>query len=359
MQCRALVVEDNEDIAERVTEILDSLGHQHLWVRSQEEARQPIREGGFQYVLLDLSIPVRAQCGLDSIEYGANLAKEIHRSAAMRGVPIIVMTAYGKEGLEFAAPLCDHGVVDFINKPFPTTGRTLASVIESVLARTYSKREQVTPCLKPEKPFDGGELTFYEDRIELCGVTVASEARSRQIWIILNTLNQKLANGRYRAFSGKELAAKVGKNVGQGSIAGSIRDYRHAAAETLHDELGLKVDLEDIVESNRGYRYKAWITVKDMRLPPAILAGAQAAAGERATGGADDDVSARREQVLQLVRDGERLRVPDLAARLGCSPKTAARVVDQLKSEGLIAFVGPARTGRYQMSPASTSGGSD
>jgi len=203
MKHRALVVEDDTDIAESVTDTLDSLGHEYLWVKSQEEARQQIGDGGFTYVLLDLQIPVRFGRGLACIEYGEHLAREMYESSTMPGVPIIVMTAYGKEGLEIAAPLCEHGVVDFINKPFPRTGRTLASVIQSVLDRTCRKREGASyRHLKPEKPFQGGELVFYPDRVELCGVTVVSSGRSCQMWTILAALTQRLDERRYKALPG-------------------------------------------------------------------------------------------------------------------------------------------------------------
>ena len=266
MKHRALVVEDSEDIAESVTDTLESLGHGHDWAKSQEEARQKIAAGGFTYVLLDLQIPVRFGRGLACIEYGEHLAREIHQCPSMQGAPIIVMTAYGKEGLEMAAPLCEHGVVDFINKPFPRTGRTLASVIQSVLDRAWRKRDRSAKCLKPEKPFQGGELAIYPDRVELCGVSVVSHGKACQMWTILGALTQRLDNGRYKALVGNALANLVDGDGGQGSIAGSIRDFRRHVAEQLGRELGLKVERDDVIETSKaGYRLNARIVVKDLR----------------------------------------------------------------------------------------------
>jgi len=342
MKNRALVVEDNEDIAERVTEILDSLGHEYVWARSQDEARQPIAEGGFQYVLLDLSIPVKTERGLDTIEYGANLSKEIHQSPAMQGVPIIVMTAYGKEGLEIAASLCEHGVVDFINKPFPRTGRTLASVIQSVLNRTQRKHAPADHAAnKPDKPFQGGELVFYADRVELCGITVVSSSKSTQMWTILDTLKQRLSEERYRAFPGSALAGKGG----QGSVAGSIRDFRRNVAELLGRELDLLVKPKDVIEtSSSGYRLKNWITVKDVRR--AVCTGSGCGRTETVP---EDAEAERQERIIELIRAGEQLRVPEFAKRLHCSYSTAKRSVDALKADGRIVFVGATKTGHYDM----------
>ncbi|MCC5828564.1 MAG: response regulator [Phycisphaeraceae bacterium] len=345
MTHRALVVEDNEDIAERVTEILDSLGHEYVCARSQEEARQPIAEGGFQYVLLDLSIPVKTQRGLDTIEYGANLAKEMHRSPTMQGVPIIVMTAYGKEGLEIAASLCEHGVVDFINKPFPRTGRTLASVIHSVLDRTRRRHMTTDRATEtPDKPFQGGGLVFYADRVELCGVAVVSSSKSAQMWAILDTLKQRLNEDRYRAFPGIALAGKGG----QGGVAGSIRDFRRNVAELLGRELGVLVKPQDVIEtSTSGYRLKKWIAVKDLRQATRAQAGGRVIRGIEAP--VEDAESERQERIIGLIRAGERLRVPEIANRLHCSYSTAKRSVETLKADGHITFVGATKTGYYDL----------
>lgn len=342
MTHRALVVEDNEDIAERVMEILDSLGHEYVWARSQEEARQPIAEGGFHYVLLDLSIPVKTQRGLDTIEYGANLVKEMHESPAMQGVPIIVMTAYGKEGLEIAASLCERGVVDFINKPFPRTGRTLASVIHSALERVQRKHVPPDhPARKPYKPFRGGELVFYPDRVELCGITVVSNSKSTQMGAILDTLKQRLNEDRYRAFPGSALAGKGG----QGSVAGSIRDFRRNVADLLGRELDVLVKPQDVIEtSSAGYRLKNWIVVKDVRNAVRDQPGRR-----HVESGTEDVESERQERIIALIRAGERLRVPGFAERLHCSYSTAKRAVDVLKASGVIVFVGAAKTGYYDL----------
>ena len=157
-------------------------------------------------------------------------------------------------------------MVDFINKPFPRTGRTLASVIQSVLDRTGRKRDRTHARLKPEKPFQGGELIFYPDRVELCGVTVVSCGRSCQMWTILDALTQRLDERRYKAFPGSALADLVDGTGGQGSVAGSIRDFRRYAAEQLGRELGLKLQRDDVIETAKaGYRLNAWIAVKDQR----------------------------------------------------------------------------------------------
>ena len=349
MKHRALIIEDDADIAESVIERVESLGHDHVWVKSQEEARQYLADGGFTYVLLDLQIPMHFGRGLPSIEYGEHLAAEIHQSPSMQGIPIIAMTSYGAEGFNIAGRLFEHGVVDCINKPFPTTGRTLASVIQSVLERTYRKRELATRNLKPEKPFSGGELVFYEDRIELCGVTVVT-GKSCQMWGILDRLKQRLDEKRYKAFPGSALAGS-----GQNSVAGSIRDFRRNVSEQLGRELGLKVEAHDVIETSKaGYRLNAQIAVKDLRNTGSRLRVDSRAIGNHdpVNAGSEDPAIVRQNQIMALIHSGERLRVPGFAEKLGCSYTTAKREIDALKADGRIEFVGPSKTGHYTLTKA-------
>jgi biotin operon repressor len=264
---------------------------------------------------------------------------------------MIAMTAHGSEGFAIAGRLFEHGVKDCISKPFPRSGRTLAVVIESVLHSAYAPQEPEKTPKAATEPFEGGELVFYRDRAELCGVTIANASRSSQVWTILTTLNETLANGRYRAFSGNELAAKISRAAGQGSIAGSIRDFRRSVAETLGRELGLKLEPQDVIETSHGYRFKTWITTKDMRVTRSGDAdtGGTNGSADRVDAGSDDRVTDRRDQIVVLIQSGERLRVPGFAQKLKCSDKTVSRALDALRAEGRVEFVGASRTGYYRL----------
>jgi hypothetical protein len=302
-------------------------------------------------VLLDLQIPIRFG-QLPCIEFGAHLARDMHLAPAMQGVPIIVMTAYGKDGLEIAASLCGHGVVEFINKPFPQTGRTLASVIQAVLERTSRKREQGSgKCQRPDKPFQGGELVVYPDRAELCGVAVVSNSKSCQMWTILCALTQRLENGRYKALDGNALSAQMDGDGGQGSVAGRVRDFRRHLADELGRELGFKFERDDVIETSKsGYRLNARITVKDLRGAMSLpTTNGHLGADDSGAEGSDNGAHERRERILTLVRGGERLRVPGFAEKMRCSYTTAKREIDALKDEGHIEFVGAAKTGFYRL----------
>ena len=361
MTHHVLIVEDDADIVESVIDTLESLGHEHDWAKSQEEARQMIaatRDGQnrYTYVLLDLQIPVKFGRGLASIEHGEHLAKEMHQNPTMHGLPIIVMTAYGKEGLEIATNLCEHGVAAFINKPFPHTGRTLASVIQSALNQTYRKHNTNNgKLLNPETPFQGGDLVFYPDRAELCGVSILTPTKSAQMWTILKALTQRHANDRYKAWDSNALAELIGGNCGQGSVIGRIRDFRTSVTETLGRELSLKVERGDVIEtSNGGYRLHAKIVVKN---PPPTPEAQQSIAGKTCVAemmedaASDDPDAQRRAQILTLLSTGERLRKPCIVKKLRLTPAVVKRAVETLSAQGKIEFVGASKAGYYQIIP--------
>lgn len=395
MKHRALIVEDDPEIAESVTETLDSLGHEHVWVKSQEEARTQIADGEFTYVLLDLQIPVRFGRGLACIEYGEHLARDVYQSPTMHSVPIIVMTAYGKEGLEIAAPLCEHGVVDFINKPFPRTGRTLASLIQSVLDRVYRKRQR-TSHDRPKKPLQAGELVFYDDRVELCGIKICGENDCGIMRPILDTLRERRPDGHYKAFSGAELARRAGADRGQNAAAEAIRGFRQKVQQLLLDELNIECGPCDVIENDRrhGYRFSEKVAARghDERANrtacsdrgpvtpdgPAFQrvtrgCGSEAAVhgpakqrgpvngpenardgtvnGTDGTVNTDGPANERRRWVCEQLRTGHSLRREDLERQFGVSARTAKRDFLALRDAGEVEFVGPAKTGHYRLAP--------
>lgn len=70
MTLRALVVADMEKIAREVSDILDSLGHKHDLAMDQESARKLLGPDKYNYVLLDLEIPVKLQSVIPGVQRG-------------------------------------------------------------------------------------------------------------------------------------------------------------------------------------------------------------------------------------------------------------------------------------------------
>jgi CheY-like chemotaxis protein/biotin operon repressor len=370
MKPKALVVEDDDRIIDSIEDVLFSIGHDHDWATNQHDAQQMLKAGDYSYVLLDLQIPAKPNRGGADKEFGANLLENIQQIKGRSRLPVIVMTAYSADCLDLTTELFAGGASEFIAKPFSNKGRTLASVIRKVL-RDHSRKVAATSSQSPpaeERPFAGGEMVFHAERVELCDVTVLTNARSGQMRLILDELKRRNGAGNYVAYSGPELVARTKCRSGQNGVAGCIRDFRKVVSETLRAQLGLICGSQDVIRSGGpGYRLHEWITVRDAagddtgsfggddvpangnHDPVNVPAIAEHDPANDPANGHDDPANPRRQWILAELGRGRQLRAPAIASELGCSAKTVKRELDGLRAEGRIEFVGPSKTGYYRL----------
>lgn len=363
---KALVIDDDSEIAETVRDILTSLGHRFDHADSFETARTRLDADEYAYYLVDLEIPVRAGRGLPRIQNGENLIEEINRRAGERKAPIIVMTAHGRDGPDLAVEVMKKGAMDFITKPFPTNGNTLDKKISEALARSCPPtpgRRAAPGSTRVPTPYCGGDLVFFAGRVELCGVKVCGGPGSGQIRRILDLLSATKPNGKCVALSGDELAAKIKCEAGQNGIASCIRRFRQQVADLLMKEANVVCGQQDVIQSGgAGYRLAEKIRVIDgQKVGSGPEGNSNGPVGTHGTGCGtvasdavtvgDDDTDAERRQawILSELGKGRRLKVPAIAAGLRCSPRTVKRDLEILKNQGRVEFVGPARTGHYRL----------
>ena len=347
MKPRALVVEDDDRIIGSIEDSLFSIGHEHDWVTNQHDAQEKLRETEYTYILLDLQIPAKANRGGADKEFGCNLLKDIQRIKGPGRVPVIVMTGYSSDCLDLTTELSRNGASEFISKPFSNSGRTLACVIRKVLG-AYDEPMQVREAdarssVVSRQPFAGGEMVFHADRITLCELTVLVNSRARKMRRILGELRKRNTNGAYVARSGPELATLLSIDGGQNGVAGAIRDFRKNVIDLLLEHNGIVCQSQDIIRSGGpGYRLHEWISVRDSTEAKARESDPTAA------GVADAPANGRQQWIITELNRGRRLRTPEIATELRCSPRTIKRELDVLRSEGLIEFVGPSKTGYYR-----------
>ncbi|MFF6785555.1 winged helix-turn-helix domain-containing protein [Streptomyces sp. NPDC012510] len=130
-----LVAEDDEHVADALTDALRQHGHTVLWKAEGDKAVDAAEDADF--VLLDLGLPV-----LDGYEV-------CRRIRAASTVPIIALTARSEE-IDRVMVL-QAGADDYVVKPYGF--RELLARIEAVMRRT---RQGAPPTASPEP--DGSEL---------------------------------------------------------------------------------------------------------------------------------------------------------------------------------------------------------
>jgi CheY-like chemotaxis protein len=141
----ALVVEDDPTLLDLVTETIESLGHEVSSASSQEDALTLLEDTMFDYVLLDLKIPLR-EGRLPRLEIGFTLLERIVSLPGARRPGVIVMTAHGDDH-EYCRRALREGADDFIKKPFDNPKESPEHAIKQLLAR---REEQ-------QRAYEGGD----------------------------------------------------------------------------------------------------------------------------------------------------------------------------------------------------------
>ena len=336
MEYHALVIDNDQESIDAVSDILDSLGHTHDLAKTQQEAHQLLKRNSYAYSLLEMAIPVKP--GRRSRkENGLNLLGQLRRTPGREQLPVIVMVGHNDYTATLAHRLMGFNARGFLKKPL--AGDTLDQAILQALDQ-IAPQPRKAPKPDPEKfPMQGKlEMVFHPDRVDLCGIKICGGEESGQIRKILEALKEKDARGRPAAWSGNKLANLTGTPGGQNSIAGAIRDFRAQATQLMLEEAGITCGREDVIKTTKqGYRIGDKIVVN----------GRGQAVGEDSALSGDESFNPRQEWALGQLRAGVRLRAAAIAKEFGCSSTTAKRDLADLRRRGIIKFVGPARTGWY------------
>ena len=84
---RILIVEDNADAAQMLSDLLRRRGHHVTVVETGDEALEALREHGADLVLCDLGLP-----GMS----GHELAQAIRKDSVLQAIPLVALTGYGQ-----------------------------------------------------------------------------------------------------------------------------------------------------------------------------------------------------------------------------------------------------------------------
>ncbi|MDD6920563.1 MAG: response regulator transcription factor [Eubacteriales bacterium] len=131
---KILLVEDDKNIIDNLSELLTSEGFAVSTAGGQKEALRAIDENKYDLIILDISLPDGSGYAICSA-VKADIASNINRST-----PVIFLTAYDDEinavtGLEM-------GAEDYITKPFRP--RELVSRIKNVVRRNDKAKSTIS-----------------------------------------------------------------------------------------------------------------------------------------------------------------------------------------------------------------------
>ncbi|MDE2292732.1 MAG: response regulator transcription factor [Elusimicrobia bacterium] len=143
---RILSIEDDPSIQQVISMALNLEGHEVDYAFSGEEGYQKIFSKRPDLVILDMMLP-----GMT----GADVLKALHTHPDLRGIPVLVMTAYGggSRGSVLEQTVRALGAVEYLQKPF----------------RVAELNRRVKSCLAsrpPTPPPPGRELGAGDVRLD-------------------------------------------------------------------------------------------------------------------------------------------------------------------------------------------------
>lgn len=143
MRADVLIVDDEEDIREIVSGILEDEGHETRVAHNSDAALEAIRARVPRLIFLDIWLQNSALDGLALLDK----VQEMHP-----GLPVVMISGHGN--IETAVSAIKRGAYDYIEKPFKSD--RLVLVAERAL-ETHALKKQVTELQK--RTDDAGELT--------------------------------------------------------------------------------------------------------------------------------------------------------------------------------------------------------
>lgn len=177
-----LIIDDEADIRDLVSGILEDDGHQVRTARDSDEALDALRRRTPSLIVLDIWLQGSRMDGLELLA----TFKEIDPD-----MPVIVISGHGT--IETAVSAIRKGAYDFVEKPF--TADRLLLVVERALETTRLKRENM--ALKARSAASD----------DLIGSSAVMAALRSAIERVSQTNSRVLINGP--AGSGKELVARL------------------------------------------------------------------------------------------------------------------------------------------------------
>jgi DNA-binding response OmpR family regulator len=237
----ALIVEDDPTLQDLVTETVESLGHEVRSAASQEDALAMLEDTMFDYVLLDLKIPLR-DGRLPRLEIGFNLLERIVSLPDARRPGVIVMTAHGDDH-EYCRRALLAGADDFIKKPF-NSKESPELAIKELLAKRQEARYEAAGDSPGLSAGDSGrrEVASTTGEAGPPAIHLLGTYDRRKCTLEINGKELQLSEQRFRLFA--RLAVHAKRAPGQHLSLLDVPEIQSGTRQALNR---LRKDLESQV----------------------------------------------------------------------------------------------------------------
>jgi CheY-like chemotaxis protein len=252
-----LVVEDEVAIQDLLKTRLKKL-YEISCVAYQDEAFVALDKSSFDLVLLDLKLPRNQSDMNPSPDVGVDILRQIReRKICRRGtaspLPVVVMTAFGRDRVLSADFLQHRGACDYVQKPFGD-GEALKKKIEVALVDegTFSGPSQ-NSIKVVQLRFSPNEKVVLVEKFRYTGADYDLLVALRDIF--LDDLHALKPHHNYRGQRSHELAAKW--QIEEPAARRRVAAFRARVEKNFREELNRVLDRNDIVENLRkwdGYR---------------------------------------------------------------------------------------------------------
>lgn len=252
-----LVVEDDVAIQDLLKRRLKKL-YEISCATYQDEAFAALEKSTFDLVLLDLKLPRNRSDMNSTPDVGVDILRQIrerkiNRRGTTNPLPVVVMTAFGKDKLLSADFLQHRGACDYVQKPFGD-GKALKRKIEVALCDegSFSAPLQTTAKVVQLR-FNTTEQFVLIDRFKYTGATYKLLRALHDVF--LRDYQALKPHDSYQKLRAKELADIL--QIEEEAVRRRVSKFRQQVSKDFRERLKRVLDDNDVVENQRdwnGYR---------------------------------------------------------------------------------------------------------
>lgn len=254
---RILVVEDEVPIQDLLKSRLKKL-YEISCVTYQDEAFAALEKASFDLVLLDLKLPRNQSDMNPSPDVGVDILRQIReRQICRRGtakpLPVVVVTAFGKDRLLSADFLQHRGACDYVQKPFGD-GKALKKKIEVALCDEGSFSAPLQTSVKVvQLRFNAAEEFVLVESFKYSGATYKLLRALHDVFLADHQALRP--HGSYRKLRAAQPAEIL--HIEEEAVRRRVSTFRQQVAKDFSEGLKRVLDENDVVENHRdwnGYR---------------------------------------------------------------------------------------------------------